>query len=105
MARKPKLKVVETSAKKNDEQEYFANLHVILDEIYQEATKFQKLTWEDLAKKSDLTLLTVIKLGKRETRFPQFRTVFKLAKAIGWNLKLDNNKKIIKKISKVKAVG
>lgn len=96
MARKPKLKVVEFQCEA-EEREYFRALHTILDEIYKEATNKFEMTWAELAQEAELTYLTVKKLGERETRYPRFHTVFKLAQAVNWHVTLAAGKKISKK--------
>lgn len=57
------------------------------DQIFEEAV-MQGLTWIGLAKKSGLSITTVYNLGNRVTRFPQLRTFFLLAKAVGMNVRL-----------------
>jgi|LakMenEpi03Aug12_release.lakeMendotaPanAssembly.Ray.scaffolds.fasta_scaffold12037_13 hypothetical protein len=103
MARKPKLKVVD-SFSSSEEKQYFRCLHRLLDEIFKEATNNFEMTWKELAEQSGLTYITVKKLGDRDTRYPRFFTVFKLAEAVGWQLTLTAGKKISKK-TKMKAAS
>lgn len=117
MAKKPNLKVVESTFQCSpEEREYFSSLHTIIDEIYSVATHHYEMSWSDLAKKAECSYLTVQKLGERETRYPRFYTVFKLARAVGWHIVVGQDKKITKKEikkaikkankkAKVKAVG
>lgn len=104
MARKPKLQVVETFQCSPEEREYFRSLHRMLDLIYQEATNKFEMTWKELAEHAELTYITVKKLGDRETRYPRFHTVFKLAQAVNWQIAVTGGKKVTKK-PKMKAVG
>lgn len=105
MARKPKLKVIESAFQcAPEEREYFRSLHKILDDIYLVATNKYELTWKELAEAAELTYITVKKLGERETRYPRFHTVFKLAQAVGWQISVASGKKVTKK-PKLKAAS
>jgi hypothetical protein len=57
------------------------------DEIFDRAYT-EGLTWIGLSRKSGLAKATVYNLGNRVTRFPQLRTFFLLAKAVGMNITL-----------------
>lgn len=97
---KPKKKTVQDSKSYDlEERRYFSTLHKLIDEVFEEASKTHGLTWHQLAIKADLAYLTVWKLGFRETRWPQFKTVYKLAKAVGWELQFieSENKAVMKK--------
>lgn len=78
--RKPK-----TTEKKMDAV-YLPSLKRLVDILYQEAYD-QKLNWEALAKKSGLSGSTVRKLGRRETKYPAFRTMELIALALGGHVR------------------
>lgn len=87
---KPKLRVVGAApavpAPAPSEQEYFRSLHHALDLIFEEAANTYQWTWEQLASHANVCYLTVYNLGERQTRYPRYHTVYKLAKAVGWKL-------------------
>jgi hypothetical protein len=87
---KPKLRVIstpkETQRPAKNEVEYFRALHLALDLIFEEAANSFKWTWEQLANHAGVCHLTVYNLGERQTRYPRYHTVYKLAKAVGWKL-------------------
>jgi lambda repressor-like predicted transcriptional regulator len=62
-------------------------LEKVTDDIF-EAACMEGLTWIGLSNKSGLSTTTVYNLGNRDTRFPQLRTIFLLAKAVGMNVRL-----------------
>lgn len=105
---KPQLKLVGGMTKKEaakflpEELEYFRSLHQILDEIFEEAANSFGWTWSQLSVHSGLSYETVRRLGDRETRWPRYYTVHKLAKAVGWSLTVVSGKKAMKKVSKIK---
>lgn len=68
------------------ERAYFKELNRIVDAIYERADSAFHWTWHKLAIEAELTYPTVCKLGNRETKRPQFLTVYKLAAAVGWTL-------------------
>jgi hypothetical protein len=109
---KPKLKVVGGPAKREapgtpEERRYFADLHKIIDAIFEEGASEFDWTWNQLAAHADLTYATVSNLGERITQFPRFQTVYKLAHAVGWKLITQMDPKQNKKASaaKVKVVA
>lgn len=63
---------------------YEQYLNQVVDVLFNKAA--ENYTWEEWADKAGLNQRTVYNLGMRETRFPQLRTVFSLAKAIGIEL-------------------
>lgn len=65
---------------------YFRELHKIVDEVFAEADSRYQLTWDQLADEAGLAYQTVANLGDRKTKWPQFRTVWRLCKAVGWDL-------------------
>ncbi len=64
---------------------YEYDLDRIVDEIFNTAYK-RDWTWSDLAKFSGLCYQTVWLIGERRTRFPQWMTLFKMAKAVQLHL-------------------
>lgn len=74
--------------KNREEKEYLYQLHLLLDAIFDHAATIKKWTWEELAMNANLCYSTVDALGNRKTRYPRFCTVYKLAKAINWELAL-----------------
>lgn len=107
---KPKLKVIGVDGvrlfypKKRDaerlsreEVRYYQDLHKILDDVFQEAATEMNWTWCQLASNAGLAYQTVANLGDRKTKFPQFRTVQLMVRAVGWELmtkQVKSNKKI-----------
>lgn len=79
--------------------EYFRELHAIIDHIYDVANTNLDWSWNKLAEKAGVSPRTVNKLGERTTKYPLFRTITKLANAVG--LKLELQQRIV--ISKKKA--
>jgi len=61
---------------------YINSLHHLVDELF-EAAYQGKMTWVTLAQESGLSYSTVRKLGERKTKYPQYRTVMLIAKAVG----------------------
>lgn len=57
-------------------------LNRLVDEIFDCALDW---SWSDWASASGLCPETVRRLGERETKRPQFRTVLLLAQAVGYN--------------------
>jgi hypothetical protein len=76
----------------SNEAEYYRSLHKIIDAIYEQAAE-SSWTWHRLSIESNVSYNTVFNLGERITRWPQFRTIFKLCRAVGWDLVL--SKKIV----------
>lgn len=80
-----------TEAKKKTvtpERQYWKELHALCDSIY---AKADVKGWDTkvLAAKAHLCVATVLKLKNRITRWPRFHTVWKLAKAVGLLLVLE----------------
>jgi len=63
-------------------QVYFKSLDALVDRLFQIAFD-KKYTWAEMASISGIGAATISKLGNRETRFPQYRTVELLAHALG----------------------
>ena len=62
---------------------YEKALEAATDVIFTYATFTLDWSWRDLAIKSDVNYSTVRRLGERITRYPQWRTFWKLARACG----------------------
>jgi hypothetical protein len=73
-------------------------LHKILDQVYN-ASDDLGWNWHDLAEQSGLHKNTVWLHGHRMINYPQFRTVFLLAKAVGLELMVAALQKKAKKKS------
>jgi len=67
------------------ERHYFRELHRLVDKIYDEAADYE-WTWNQLAEEAGLAYQTVANLGDRNTKWPRFSTVWRLAKAVGFDL-------------------
>ena len=75
-------------------QWYFDQLDKILDELFEiAAEEFGMQAWNELAKRSGLAYSTVVNLGERWTKRPQYRTVLLIAKAVGRDVTLKTGKK------------
>jgi len=94
MTPRPKFRVVSDDELKEPpqlssaERAYYRQLHRIIDDIYTRASSEYDMTWSRLADTAGLAYQTVAKLGDRETKFPRHMTIFKLARAVGMNLEL-----------------
>lgn len=75
---------------------YYTRLNEIVDKIFG-AFGEQGWTYVDIVKKSKLSYQTVKNLDVRKTKFPHFKTVFLLARCIGFDIA------IIKKIKSKKS--
>lgn len=102
-SKKPKLKVVRSSSFERPltpvEKQYFTDLHSLVDDIYTRACDIYDMSWTGLASAAGLAYGTVASLGNRETRFPRFMTIYKLAVAVGLQIRLHEIK------TKAKAAG
>ncbi len=86
---KPTLKNIDgQSAYDKDDRAFFRTLHGLIDLLFSEALTLHGLTWGQLAVKSDLAYQTVLNLGNRVTRWPQFKTIYKIARAVGYEIEL-----------------
>ena len=65
------------------EADYVRALEAATDMIFEYATHQLDWSWQDLASEAQVNYSTVRRLGERITRFPQWRTFWKLAKACG----------------------
>lgn len=86
-----------------EDELYRKRLNRLLDEIYEIATEAMDWTWARLAREAHLSDNTVYRLGNRITRFPVYRTVWKLAHAIGMEVHIRTSAvQAVKKHSKRK---
>lgn len=90
---KPQLRIVRADVERNapkywkkDDWSYYRDLHKIIDAVFTEAMEQYDWTWSQLADHANLSYQTVAKLGDRETYWPRFSTIYKLCKAVGWEL-------------------
>lgn len=60
----------------------------VVDQIFDHATYRYDLNWPELAARAGVAGSTVYRLGMRQTRLPLLRTVYKLADAVGMNVRL-----------------
>jgi len=100
--RPPRLRVVGHTNEKHKalplsefapaERAYFRELHTIVDQVYAMADSEFGWTWSQLSDHSGLAYQTVANLGDRKTMRPQFRTVWRLCKAVGMDLVLKKSK-------------
>ena len=74
---------------------YKKALSKVVDQIYVEADKYFD-TWGALAIYAGLARGTVYRLGNFKTKLPQFRTIWKLARAVGWDITFEVKPKIKK---------
>lgn len=93
MGKPPKLRVVGRADDARKPSEfgpadalYFRELHRIVDDVFKEAAEENGWSWSQLADNAGLSYQTVSNLGERQTKWPQFRTVWRLCKAVGWDL-------------------
>lgn len=63
----------------------------LTDQLF-DAAYMEGLTWIGFAKRAGLAYTTVYNLGMRITRYPQLRTIYKLAKAVGMDVKIIKEK-------------
>lgn len=80
--------------RKNEiDRSYEKELNAIVDRIFEIAADDYVISWGDLATAAGLSYGCVYNLGERNTRLPQHRTVWRLAKAVGLRLELTSEKK------------
>jgi ornithine carbamoyltransferase len=65
---------------------YLAHRTELIDDLFTEATK--TMTWEELADKARLCRATVYRLGTYQTQVPQEMTIWKLARAVGMEVRV-----------------
>lgn len=79
-----------------NDRNYFRDLHLIIDDIFAYAASEFDWTWRQLSIHSGVSYRTVSRLGDRLTKYPNFRTVYLLAKSIGWQIKTVSAKSLKK---------
>ena len=95
---KPRLRIVGAGYGKSlpdlepNDRKYFGDLHLIIDQIYTQAADVFQWTWNQLAAHANLGYGTVCNLGERQTKYPRYQTIYKLARAVGWTLVVQSNK-------------
>lgn len=67
------------------ERSYFADLHKLVDLIFMEACELE-WTWCRLAEEAGIGYMTVDNLGMRRTKRPQYRTIYRMAHAVGFEI-------------------
>jgi DNA-binding phage protein len=67
------------------ERAYFADLHKLVDLIFMEACELE-WTWSRLAEEAGIGYMTVDNLGMRRTKRPQYRTIYRMASAVGFEI-------------------
>ena len=77
---------------------YERELNRFIDDAFNEAA-FKDWSWVRLADEAGLAYTTVYKLGHYVTKRPQFLTVWKIAKAIGYEIQFR------KRVKKTKTVA
>lgn len=75
----------------------------VTDEIF-DAAYMEGLTWIGLANRAGLSVNTVYRLGNRDTKFPQLRTFFLLAKAVGRDVQILRKELNLEASSQVRSV-
>jgi hypothetical protein len=79
------------------EDDYIQRLDEIIDELFSAATYQCDWTWNQFAAESGLAYSTVCRLGERTTRVPHLRTIFRMANAVGMDVKVLKRKLRIQK--------
>jgi transcriptional regulator with XRE-family HTH domain len=74
--------------KRRNHKIYYDGLNEILDHVFDEAELTNNFTVKQLAEKAGLGMATVYNLRNRYTEYPQFRTVFLLARAVGLKMEI-----------------
>ena len=70
---------------------YIKELDRLVDDLFQRAYN-DGFTWADLARASGVSYSTVKKLGTRETRIPQYRSLLLIARALGGTVQFSEKK-------------
>lgn len=86
--KKKKLKpTLKTFMLKTDstEKAYYKYLDNLLDQFYDESFE-RGWTWKDLASNSNLSYGTIFAIGHHYVRYPRLFTIYKIAKALGYEL-------------------
>jgi DNA-binding phage protein len=80
-----KFKIIQIRRK--SERAFYQELNLLTDQLYKNAAG-RGLNWTSLAAISGLSAACVSRLGRRKTRYPQFMTVWKIARALGYKLEI-----------------
>lgn len=92
MRKRPKLRLVggnkHPAKLATIDKQYFAVLHAFVDEVFERACDDYDWSWGQFAEHAQLSPNTIANLGNRITQFPRYFTVFKMARAVGMDLKL-----------------
>lgn len=67
---------------------YLKSLGAVVDVLFAIATDDKGWTWADFAKHAGVSYTTISALGYRKTRFPEYRTIHLMAKAVGRNIEV-----------------
>ena len=89
----------------NSDKYYFEELDRILDELFEVAVD-RGWSWGELASEAGLAYQTVVNLGERWTKRPQFRTVLLIARAVDcelWVQEREGKKPMLKIMAASKA--
>ena len=86
------------------DKRYFAALHQFVDELFNAACDEYDMTWAQFAAAAQVCDSTVAKLENRETQLPRFQTIYKLAAAVGRQIKFEKLQAQVNK-SGFKVVG
>jgi hypothetical protein len=86
------------------DKHYFKELDRILDELFEEAAA-KGMEWKDLAAKSGLAIQTVVNLGERWTKRPQYRTVCLIAAALDRRIELKDTSRKAQHSLRIAKVG
>lgn len=81
------LKIQVSKTDFNNDELYFEEIDRILDDLF-ELAEDRGLEWKDIARLSGLSIQTVINLGERWTKRPQYRTVILIAWALDRQVEL-----------------
>ena len=87
------------------DRHYFKELHLIIDQAFTEAQNQFGWTWSQLSVEAGLAYQTVANLGDRKTKYPQFRTIWRICKAIGWNLETQPQPEAVAKPLRLRKAG
>jgi hypothetical protein len=79
------------------ERQYYRDLHRIIDDVFAAAAESFDWSWVQLASNAGLAYQTVACLGNRQTKWPRFLTIYRLAKAVGWEIVLKEEEKTVRK--------
>jgi predicted transcriptional regulator len=84
MATKRKQKTKRTRFRR-EEGTYVQHLDRLIDDLFQRACD-RGMTWSEFAREAGVEYSTVKKLGMRQTGYPQYRSLHRLAQSVGGRL-------------------